>query len=142
MGKHRGGGECNVITNCDTHRSWDRIYVVMKGGQIYFYKDHKTYKETPNVTFRGETPIDLLNGLAEVAHDYTEKKHVFRLILANGGDYLFQAADQDQMNLWVTGINSQANPEEEAGARSQTLPPGSEKKDEPKRRSFFTLKKN
>jgi len=123
-------------------RSWDRICVVMKGGQIYFYKDHKSYKETPNVTFRGESPIDLLNGNAEVAHDYKKKKHVFRLRLANGGDYLFQAADQDQMNLWVTGINSQANPEEEAGARSQTLPPGSEKKDEPKRRSFFTLKKN
>merc|ERR1719228_262025 len=123
-------------------RSWDRICVVMKGGQIYFYKDHKSYKETPNVTFRGESPIDLLNGNAEVAHDYKKKKHVFRLRLANGGDYLFQAADQDQMNLWVTGINSQANPEEEAGARSQTLPPGSEKKDEPTRRSFFTLKKN
>ena len=60
--------------------------------------------------------------------------------LANGGFYLFQAADEEQMDLWVNGINAQAQPHEE-GSKSQTLPPGSEKKDEPKRRSFFTLKK-
>jgi hypothetical protein len=42
----------------------------------------------------------------------------------------------------VNGINSQAaGPQEPEGSKSQTLPPGTEKKDEPKRRSFFTLKK-
>ena len=65
--------------------------------------------------------------------------------LENGGDYLFQAQDDDQMNLWVESINKQAQGQDEAAARpgkSQTLPPGSEKKDEKKGpRSFFTLKK-
>jgi spectrin beta len=61
--------------------------------------------------------------------------------LANGGDYLFQAQDDDQMNTWVGSINQQAQVHEEGPGKSQTLPPGSEKKDEPKRRSFFTLKK-
>lgn len=62
--------------------------------------------------------------------------------LENGGDYLFQALDDEQMNLWVDNINRQAQGQEEAGqGKSQTLPPGSDKKDEPKRRSFFTLKK-
>ena len=28
--------------------------------------------------------------------------------LANGGDYLFQAHDEEQLNLWVNGINQQA----------------------------------
>ena len=65
--------------------------------------------------------------------------NVFRL--ANGGDYLFQAQDDEQMNLWVNSINQQAQVHEEGPGKSQTLPPGSEKKDEPKRRSFFTLKK-
>merc|ERR1712013_44083 len=91
-------------------------------------------------TFKGETPVDLINCTAEVATDYTKKKYVFRLRLANGGFYLFQAAVAEQMDLWVNGINAQAQPHEE-GSKSQTLPPGSEKKDEPKRRSFFTLKK-
>jgi len=125
-----------------SNRSWDHVCVVMKGSQMFFYKDQKAYKNAPSVTFRGEAPIDLIKGTAEVATNYTKKKNVFRLTLANGGDYLFQAENEDQMNQWVTGINSQANPEEEQGARSKTLPPGSEKKDEPKRRSFFTLKKN
>ena len=49
------------------------------------------------------------------------------------------------MSLWVDSINRQSAGQEEAGARagkSQTLPPGSDKRDEPKKpRSFFTLKK-
>ena len=65
--------------------------------------------------------------------------------LENGGDYLFQASDDEQMSLWVDSINRQSAGQEEAGARagkSQTLPPGSDKRDEPKKpRSFFTLKK-
>jgi spectrin beta len=67
---------------------------------------------------------------------------VFRLKLSNGGDYLFQATDDEAMNTWVAAINQQAaGGMEEGPGKSQTLPPGSEKKDEPKRRSFFTLKK-
>ncbi len=47
------------------------------------------------------------------------------------------------MNQWVSSINAVT---EAAGAsgtqRAQTLPAGqTEKKDEPKKRSFFTLKK-
>jgi len=134
--------EWESTTKKASNRSWDRICVVMKTSQIYFYKDQKTYRTRPEETFRGESPIDLINGHAEEATDYTKKKHVFRLRLANGGDYLFQAQDEEQLSLWVNGINVQAQPEEASGSKSQTLPPGSEKKDEPKRRSFFTLKKN
>ena len=65
----------------------------------------------------------------------------FLFRLQNGGDYLFQAVDDEQMNLWVEAINRQAQGLEEGPGKSQTLPPGSDKKDEPKRRSFFTLKK-
>ena len=66
---------------------------------------------------------------------------MFLFRLANGGDYLFFCNDDDQMNLWVNTINHQASMHEEGPGKSQTLPPGSDKKDEPKRRSFFTLKK-
>merc|ERR1712130_234818 len=125
-----------------SRRSWEKICVVLKESQIFFYKDQKTYRTHPGDTFKGETPVDLINCTAEVATDYTKKKYVFRLRLANGGFYLFQAADEEQMELWVNGINSHAQPQEVEGSKSQTLPPGSEKKDEPKRRSFFTLKKN
>merc|ERR1712106_692126 len=134
--------EWESTTKKASNRSWDRICVVLKGTQVLFYKDQKTYRTRPEETFRSELPVDLIGGTAEVAADYTKKKHVFRLRLANGGDYLFQAQDDDQMNVWVGGINQQAQIHEEGPGKSQTLPPGSEKKDEPKRRSFFTLKKN
>merc|ERR1712106_370191 len=134
--------EWESTTKKASNRSWDRICVVLKGTQVLFYKDQKTYRTRPEETFRSELPVDLIGGTAEVAADYTKKKHVFRLRLANGGDYLFQAQDDDQMNVWVGGINQQAQIHEEGPGKSQTLPPGSEKKDEPKRRSFFTLQKN
>jgi len=137
--------EWESTTKKASNRSWEKLCVVLKGNQIVFYKDQKTYRSKPDDTFRGELPVDLSNAEATVATDYTKKKHVFRLKLENGGDYLFQASDDDQMSLWVESINRQSAGQEEAGARagkSQTLPPGSDKRDEPKKpRSFFTLKK-
>jgi spectrin beta len=44
-----------------------------------FYKDQKSYKTTPETLFHGEPEIDVVGGSAEVAADYTKKKHVFRL---------------------------------------------------------------
>ena len=46
---------------------------------ISFYKDQKSYRTAPDVTYRGEQTIDVTGGRAEVASDYTKKKHVFRL---------------------------------------------------------------
>ena len=60
-------------------RSWEKLCVVLKGTQIVFYKDQKTYRSKPEDTFRGELPVDLSNAEATVATDYTKKKHVFRL---------------------------------------------------------------
>merc|ERR1719187_1845128 len=129
-----------TMTKKAANRSWDRVCVVLKGTNILFYKDQKTYRTTPDQYFKGELPIDVNNAEAHIADDYTKKKHVFRLKLPNGGDYLFQCNDEDEMGMWIQSINNQASGDSGAG-KSQTLPAGSDKKDEPKRRSFFTLKK-
>merc|ERR1719175_221583 len=130
------------MTKKAANRSWDRVCCVMKGAQILFYKDQKTYRTTPDVTFRGEAAVELEGAEATVASDYTKKKHVFRLRLPNGGDYLFHCLDDDEMNMWINAINSRASGDSGPG-KSQTLPAGAQKPgDEPKRRSFFTLKKN
>ena len=65
--------------------------------------------------------------------------------LANGGDYLFQAADEEELTQWVNSINqmaaaAQAEAEGEAG-KAHTMPAGALGEKEPKKRSFFTLKK-
>merc|ERR1712032_1497076 len=93
--------EWESTTKKASTRSWEKICVVLKESQIFFYKDQKTYRSHPGDTFKGEPSVDLINCTAEVATDYTKKKYVFRLRLANGGFYLFQAADEDQMELWV-----------------------------------------
>ena len=74
------------------------------------------------------------------------RAHYFVVVcrLTNGGECLFQASDDEEMSQWVGAINSVAD----AGAsgsgsgRAQTLPAGQGRSgEEPKKRSFFTLKK-
>ena len=62
--------------------------------------------------------------------------------MATNGEYLFQASNDEEMGAWVNGINQIATEDEGAAGgagRSQTLPEQG-RKDEPKKRSFFTLK--
>lgn len=113
---------------------------------MYFYKDQKSYRSSPDSLYRGEPPMELLGGKAEIATDYTKKKHVFRLKLANGGECLFHASDDEEMSQWVNAINAvaEAGASGSASGRAQTLPAGQGERrpgDEPKKRSFFTLKK-
>ncbi|XP_026313733.1 spectrin beta chain isoform X3 [Hyposmocoma kahamanoa] len=119
-----------------SNRSWDKVYVVAKDGRMAFYKDQKFYKTYPENCWRGETPLDLNGAVVEVAANYTKKKHVFRLRLASGAEFLLQAHDEAEMAWWLDALRTRtAAP----AARSHTLPAPST---EPKRRSFFTLKKN
>jgi len=137
--------EWENTTKKASNRSWDKVCVVLKGTNMQFYKDQKSYRSSPDAPYRGEPAMELPGGKAEIATDYTKKRHVFRLKCANGGESLFQASDDDEMAQWVNSINQVA----EAGAsgsasggRAQTLPAGQGPKgDEPKKRSFFTLKK-
>jgi len=135
--------EWENTTKKASNRSWDKVCVVLRGTEIGFYKDVKAYRTSPEATYRGEIPIDIVGATSEIASDYKKKPHVFRLKLANCGEYLFQATSDEEMAQWVNAINQVAIQDEGAAGgagRSQTLPePG--RKDEPKKRSFFTLKK-
>jgi len=135
--------EWENTTKKASNRSWEKMCVVIKGTKMLFYKDQKSYRSSPDNMYRGESPMELQGGTAEVASDYTKKRHVFRLKLSNGGESLFQASDDDEMSQWVESINAVANPGSGSGAgRAQTLPAGERRPgDEPKKRSFFTLKK-
>ena len=84
--------EWESTTKKTSNRSWDRVCVVLKRGQIAFYKDSKAFKSQPEHTYKGEPSVDIASAVAEPASDYTKKKHVFRLKLSNGGEYLFQVS--------------------------------------------------
>ena len=54
----------------------------------------------------------------------------------------FQAADEEEMSQWVSSINQVASGEQEGEAgKAHTMPAGALGEKEPKKRSFFTLKK-
>merc|ERR1719270_329791 len=67
--------EWESTTKKASNRSWEKLCVVLKGSQIIFYKDQKTYRSKPEDTFRGELPVDLAGAEATIATDYTKKKH-------------------------------------------------------------------
>lgn len=48
-------------------------------GNLSFYKDQKSFKNQPDVTFRGEPKLELQGASVDVASDYTKKKNVFRV---------------------------------------------------------------
>ena len=53
--------------------------MVLRGTEIGFYKDVKAYRTSPEATYRGEIPIDIVGATSEIASDYKKKPHVFRL---------------------------------------------------------------
>ncbi|KAJ6218483.1 hypothetical protein RDWZM_009640 [Blomia tropicalis] len=138
--------EWETTTKRSTNRSWDKVYVVLKKGLLLVYKDQKHSKNEPDSYYRGESPTILKDVTVEVATNYTKKKHVFRLKLANGAEYLFQAKEDPEMEQWIEKVNSAVEAVHSPGpARSQTMPAqgssGDGRKDEPKKRGIFTLKK-
>ncbi|XP_050537659.1 spectrin beta chain isoform X3 [Daktulosphaira vitifoliae] len=134
--------EWESTTKKASNRSWDKVFVCIQGTNLAFYKDAKSAKSAPDSYFKGETPIDLRDGSADVATDYTKKKFVLRVKLSTGAEFLFQARNDIEMRQWVNTLKSVCE-QVTAGtqSRSQTLPAGGDKREEPKRRSFFTMKK-
>jgi len=108
MRKH----EWESNTKKSSDRSWYRLYVVLKGPHLHFYHDQAAYR----TGLHKEQPLYLPGGDADDAPDYEDKKHVFRVSLANGGSYLFQAEDDEEVRYLVNKINQQAHlPGEVAG---------------------------
>ncbi|KAM9728405.1 spectrin family protein isoform 2-T2 [Menidia menidia] len=143
-------------------RSWQNVYCVLRKGSLGFYKDNKSASN--GIPYHGEVPISLGEAVCEVAHDYKKRKHVFKLRLGDGKEYLFQAKDEAEMSSWIRSIlgsiptssgDSPGGPR--ALSRAMTMPPISpssgdtggvtmrnkegKEKDREKRFSFFGKKK-
>ncbi|KAM9803615.1 spectrin beta chain, non-erythrocytic 1 isoform 1-T1 [Neosynchiropus ocellatus] len=142
-------------------RSWHNVYCVINQQEMGFYKDQKSASQ--GVPYHSEIPVSLKEALCEVAVGYKKKKHVFKLKITDGNEYLFQAKDDEEMNTWISAISAAvAGDKQEVtpsghstpapGARAQTLPatvaaataessPGKREKDKEKRFSLFSKKK-
>uniref|UniRef100_A0A8C3ASF0 Spectrin beta chain n=1 Tax=Cyclopterus lumpus TaxID=8103 RepID=A0A8C3ASF0_CYCLU len=143
-------------------RSWHNVYCVINQQEMGFYKDQKSGSQ--GIPYHSEIPVSLKDAVCEVALDYKKKKHVFKLKITDGNEYLFQAKDEEEMSLWISAISTavagdkvEVTPSSHStpapAARAQTLPasvataaapessPGKREKDKEKRFSLFSKKK-
>ncbi|XP_007440802.1 spectrin beta chain, non-erythrocytic 1-like [Python bivittatus] len=142
-----------------SNRSWHNVYCVINNQEMGFYKDAKA--ASSGIPYHSEIPVSLKEAVCEVAVEYKKKKHVFKLRLTDGNEYLFQAKDEEEMNTWIQAITSAISSDKielststqstPATNRAQTLPasvtvtsessPGKREKDKEKRFSLFGKKK-
>ncbi|XP_014671017.1 PREDICTED: spectrin beta chain, non-erythrocytic 1-like isoform X2 [Priapulus caudatus] len=88
-----------------TIRSWKHYYVVLSGDLLAFLKTKGQYEAMQtHSTF----PLLIHKSRVTVATDYTKHKHVFRLLLADNAEYLFQAPDENEMRDWIDKIQMQS----------------------------------
>ncbi|XP_037341699.2 spectrin beta chain, erythrocytic isoform X2 [Pungitius pungitius] len=139
-----------------SNRSWNNLYCVLKPGQLSAYKDAKSFGH--GVTFHGEDPLSLSNATWEFLTNYKKKKHVSKLRLRDGSEYLFQFKDEEELQRWSQAMEKAVQPlaaeEAASGSKTHSLPPppssssstalpelSSAKKDKEKKFSRFAKKK-
>uniref|UniRef100_H2ZPE1 Spectrin beta chain n=1 Tax=Ciona savignyi TaxID=51511 RepID=H2ZPE1_CIOSA len=87
------------------NRSWNSVFCVLQDKNLAFYKDPKAASQ--RASFHGEQSISLENATIEIASDYKKRKNVLRLRLSAGMEYLFQAKDEEELNVWLNRLQSQ-----------------------------------
>ncbi|KFO24107.1 Spectrin beta chain, brain 1 [Fukomys damarensis] len=130
-----------------SNRSWNNLYCVLRNSELTFYKDAKNL--ALGVPYHGEEPLALRHAICEVAASYKKKKHVFKLRLSNGSEWLFHGKDEEEMLSWLQGMSMAINESQSIRTKAQSLPLPSltgpdvslGKKDKEKRFSFFPKKK-
>ncbi|VDN06971.1 unnamed protein product [Thelazia callipaeda] len=103
-----------------SNRSWEKVYAVLHGSQLAFFKDQKHMEE--NALFHGEEPVNLEGCSVNVAAEYTKKKNVISLRSPGGAEYLLQTASDEDMERWLRRLQLSTRQSQEEAARSQTLP--------------------
>ncbi|KAM9220434.1 spectrin beta chain, non-erythrocytic 2 [Dugong dugon] len=105
------------------NRSWQNVYCVLRRGSLGFYKDAKA--ASTGVPYHGEVPVSLARAQGSVAFDYRKRKHVFKLGLQDGKEYLFQAKDEAEMSSWLRVVNAAiANASSASGEPEEPAVPG------------------
>uniref|UniRef100_A0A4W6CNS6 Spectrin beta chain n=1 Tax=Lates calcarifer TaxID=8187 RepID=A0A4W6CNS6_LATCA len=123
-----------------SNRSWNNLYCVLKPGQLSAYKDAKSFGH--GVTYHGEDPLSLSNASWEILTNYKKKKHVAKLRLGDGSEYLFQCKDEPLAAEEASGPSGAKTHSLPPPSSSAALPePSSAKKDKEKKFSRFAKKK-
>jgi hypothetical protein len=69
-------------------------------------------------TIKASTVINLIHSTTSVASTYTKREFVFRIVTEEGGQYLFQAMNREDMFDWMQHVNNSAR---EGAAKRQSV---------------------
>ncbi|XP_044127374.1 LOW QUALITY PROTEIN: spectrin beta chain, erythrocytic-like [Bufo gargarizans] len=120
------------------NRSWNNVFCVLKDNDLIFYKDLKSF--SLNETLQGEEPLFLGSAACEVVADYKKKKHVFRLRLNDGNEWLLQGKDEADRQTWINVLRASIAETSDQKPKSKSLPlpstSGTEGKSEKKEKRF------
>ncbi|XP_052755503.1 spectrin alpha chain, non-erythrocytic 1 isoform X2 [Galleria mellonella] len=83
-----------------TVRSWRGYYSVLCGQLLCFFKDETDFANAKATA----PPVAILNARCERASDYTKRANVFRLVCADGAEYLFACSSKELMDEWVAKL--------------------------------------
>ncbi|NWQ68292.1 SPTB1 protein, partial [Neopipo cinnamomea] len=140
--------DLEAATKRASNRSWSTRYCVLRGGQLAFFKDAKS--RALGLPCQGEEPLGLRDARCEVPAGYKKKKHVFKLRLSNGSEWLFHGKDEEELQAWLQGLSAAITECRGSWGKTQSLPlslppappePPLPRKDKEKRFSFFPKKK-
>ncbi|NWR83248.1 SPTB1 protein, partial [Furnarius figulus] len=140
--------DLEAATKRASNRSWSTRYCVLRGGQLAFFKDAKS--RALGLPCQGEEPLGLRDARCEVPAGYKKKKHVFKLRLSNGSEWLFHGKDEEELQAWLQGLSAAITECQGSWGKTQSLPlslppaPAETplpRKDKEKRFSFFPKKK-
>ncbi|KAF1644735.1 Spectrin beta chain, erythrocytic, partial [Eudyptes chrysocome] len=112
--------DLEAATKRASNRSWSTRYCVLRGGQLAFFKDAKS--RALGLPCHGEEPLGLQDALCEVAAGYKKKKHVFKLRLSNGSEWLFHGKDEEELQAWLQGLSTAITECRSSRGKVQSLP--------------------
>ncbi|XP_060114613.1 spectrin beta chain, non-erythrocytic 4 [Heteronotia binoei] len=102
-----------------SNRSWINLYCVLSKGELGFYKDSKG--RDSGSTHGNEPLLSLLNATSEVASDYKKKKNVLKIKMQDGGEFLLQAKEEEEMKAWLEALSTAISEHTEIARWGQAL---------------------
>ncbi|KAF8947445.1 rho GTPase-activating protein [Haplosporangium gracile] len=120
-GKVMGGSSANTNSQQDAFGGGGGSESQQGSGGASFQNQPRITSVAGSLHAGGPKPalvISLINSTCSVAYTYTKRDHVFKIVTEEGGQFLLQALDYDDMLQWIKTMNDAAA---EATAKRRTL---------------------
>ncbi|CAK5279968.1 unnamed protein product [Mycena citricolor] len=118
------------------NRKWKSWSVILTGSQLLFFRDPawavgllaqaqsphspETQFIYPQTAFKPDELMSVKDAIAVFDKSYVKHDHTLRLVMAEGRQFMLQAADDREMNEWISRINY-ASAFKTAGVRMRPL---------------------